>query len=144
DITADITFSATPATLDSNITAALNALTGQSGWSVTGTDITDMTVVAPIALDAESELRIATDPDGDEYLSLTGGSASLVVSERAGATAIAPVFQTEAIVHDIREPIRGYQELVNQGRTLEISAYETFGVKLWRADRLMQLVTKAE
>jgi len=142
DITADISWNATPATLASNIETALNALDGQSGWSVTGSSNDDLTVVAPVYLDAESELRVAVDLDGDEYNSLTGNGV-LQINERT-AVARAPVFQREAIIHDVREPLRAYSELVNQGRTLEISAYETFGVKLWREDRIMQIETLAE
>jgi len=144
DITASITFSATPATLVSNIDAALNGLTGQAGWVVSGTDITNITVTAPIFLDAESEFRLATDVNGDAENHLTGAGAKLVVSERTGAIARSPVFQREAIVHDVRHGIRAYQELVNQGRTLEVSAYEVFGVELWRPDRIMQIDTLAE
>ena len=143
DITADITYSSTPATMASNIAAAVNALTGQSGWTCTGSDNADLTLTAPIALDAESEARVGVDPDGDAYNSLTGGAGTVVLTERS-ATAVAPVFQREAIIHDVRAAIRGYQELVNQGRTLEVSAYETFGTKLWRDDRIMQIETDAD
>ena len=139
DITADITYSATPATTASNIAAALNALTGQSGWTADGTGgNADIEVQSPIYLDAESELRPAFDLAGDSYDS----GIATVVSEK-GAVARAPVFQRSALVHDVREPIRGFQELVNQGRTLEISAYETFGVDKWRDDRIMLIETDA-
>jgi hypothetical protein len=143
DITADITYSVTPATMASNIQTAINALTGQTGWTVTGSDNLLLVATAPIGLDAESELRVGVDPNGDDYNSLTGGAGTVVLTEKS-ATAIAPVFQREAIVHDVRHPISAYQELVNQGRTLEVSAYETYGVGSWRSDRIMHIETVAD
>lgn len=132
NITADIAINATEATMITNIQNALNGLTGQSGWVASGTDLVDMTITAPIYLDAESELRIATNPDtGETYNDFTSGD--VVITERS-ASARSLLFMRDALVLDIRESIQGHQDVLNHGRTLELAAYEKYGAGVWRAD----------
>lgn len=163
NVTAAITVSATPATMKSNIKAALEALTfsGNGTWTVGGTTLLDMTITPPanLWLDADSELRVAVDyanptliGEKSAYDLITGlsgapldiNSASLgvVVTEKS-ATAKGLLFQSDALVHDSRDKVRGSFELVNQGRTAEYAAYTTYGVKGWRREKGMFIVTKA-
>jgi len=64
-ITGEITAASSGDTTASNIQTALNALTGQTGWTATATDDDParITVTAPDYVDAESQLRVAIDID---------------------------------------------------------------------------------
>lgn len=129
-ITAAITKSGTPATTVANVKAALEALTftGNGTWTVTGAANNAIAITPPVALDAEEELRAARDP-------LTGAlytnGADVVITETT-ATAKALMFYRDALLLDVRKPLRVYSEEVNQGRVLELSSYETFGTATWR------------
>lgn len=153
DITATISANASGDTVATAVASALNALTGQSGWTAvaTGDDPERITVTAPIYLDAESELRVATNVSDptlparksayDLVTSLSGaptdadGASLGVVVKEISASAKSLMFTSEAIVYDIRQPVTAFQELVHQGRTLEISANEKYGVGHWRDER---------
>lgn len=161
DVTAAITAAASGNTTATNIAAALNALTGQSGWTAIATsdDPARITVTAPSYLDAESELRVAintSDPTlpsrKSAYDLITGlsgaptdanGDSLGVVVKEISADAKALMFTRDALVYDIRQPVNAFQELVHQGRTLEVSAYEKYGVGHWRDDRGLFVQTKA-
>lgn len=156
DVTAEITAAASGITTATNIASALNALTGQAGWTAVATsdDAERITVTPPVAtgyLDAESQLRVATniaDPTlparKSAYDLITGGSGgtvdaggdtmNIVVKEISG-DAKALMFARSALVYDIRQPVQSFSELVNQGRTLEVSGYEKYGIGHWRDDR---------
>lgn len=166
NITADISVGVDDATTATNIENALNALTypGSTGWTATDTGTAGQINVTPPAglyLDSQSELRVAidyynnptletqksyydqiTNPDGtatDE----NGESLGLVVRERS-ATAKSLLFFPQAMIHDVRQPIRSFMETVNQGRTVEISGYETYGVGGWRSELGMFIETDAD
>jgi len=89
NITAAITVSTTPATLITNIDAALNALTmtpyysGSGSWVTTGSDILDMTITPPsdFFVDDEQQLRIAVQYDDATKASLDGGDVNIVMQK---------------------------------------------------------------
>ena len=163
NLTAAITVSATVATMKSNIKAALEALTftGNGTWTVGGTTLLDMTITPPASLflDGDSELRVAVDYDNPSLVGeksafdvitglsgapvdINGDSMGVVVTEKS-ATAKGLLFQSDSLIHDSRDRIRAHFEVVNQGRTAEYAAYTTYGVKGWRRERGMFVVTKA-
>jgi hypothetical protein len=153
EITAAITAAASGNTVATNIAAALNALTGQSGWTAAATsdDPARITVTAPEYVDAESELRVAIDTSDptlpkrkSSYDLITGlsgapvdsGGDSLgVVVAEISADTKALMFTRDALVYDVRQPVQAFAETVYQGRTLEISGYEKYGVGHWRDER---------
>lgn len=164
DVTAAITVSAVAATMNSNIKTALEALTftGNGTWTVTSTDLTDIVVTPPatLFLDAESELRVATNYSTPNLpnqksaydlitglsgapLDVDGASLGIVVSEKS-ASAKSLLFYSDALLHDIRKPLRAFFEVVHQGRTAEYSAYETAAIDGWRTERGMFIETVAE
>ncbi len=137
NITAAITYSATPATLVSNIQAAIDALpTAVTGgtWVVSGTDVTDLTLTPPAGayLSESDRLRGANKFDEDAvivsdtgttlmksgYDLLTGTSSVFTdkdgtdvgfqLYERTGATAKSLLFQPQAIIWDIRKSITSH------------------------------------
>lgn len=163
NVTAAITVSAVVATMKTNIKSALEALTftGNGTWTVGGTTLLDMTITPPanLWLDAESELRVAVDYANPTLigeksafdlitglsgapLDINAASLGVVVTEKS-ATAQGLLFQSDSLVHDSRDKVRGSFELVNQGRTAEYAAYTTYGVKGWRREKGMFIVTKA-
>lgn len=163
NVTAAITVSGTPATMNSNIKAALEALTftGNGTWTVTSTTLTDIVITPPttLFLDADSELRVAVDYDNPTLigeksafdlitglsgapLDVNGASLGIVVSEKS-ATAKSLLFMPDAVVFDARDRVNAFFEVVNQGRTAEYSAYTTYGVARWRQERGMFIHTKA-
>lgn len=89
NITAAITASTTPATLITNIDAALNALdmsqyySGSGSWLTTGADILDMTITPPsdFFVDDEQQLRIAVQYDDATKASLDGGDVNIVMQK---------------------------------------------------------------
>lgn len=146
-ITGNITFSATPATLVSNIDAALEA-TGVTGWTTSGTDITDITVFAPATwyVDAEDELRVpvTSDNNGDKVYDSTL-DVDLVITERQGSTVRSPMFFREALLLDIRDPFTYRTYMDEKYRVLQSFAYETYAVSDWQAqDRILFVETKCE
>lgn len=164
DVTAAITAAASGNTTATNIASALNALTGQAGWTAVATsdDAERITVTPPTAtgyLDAESELRVANniaDPTlparKSAYDLITGGSGSTVdaggdtmniIVKEISADAKALMFTRQALVYDIRQPVQSHSELVNQGRTLEISGYEKYGIGHWRDERGLFIASSA-
>ncbi len=161
DITAAISAAASGDTVATNIASALNGLTGQSGWTAvaTGDDPERITVTAPDYVDAESQLRVAIDTSDptlpsrksayDLVTSLSGaptdnnGDSLGVTVNEISADCKALMFTRDALVYDIRQPVTAFQELVNQGRTLEISAYEKYGVGHWRDERGLFIQTVA-
>lgn len=161
NLTAAIEVSATPATTVSNIKAALEALTftGNTTWPVTGASNDDITITCPVYLDGDSELRVAVDMDnptvegeksaydlvGDRTgapLDINGDELGVQIFEKS-ASAKSLLFYRNALVHDVRAGVRAYFELVNQGRTAEYSAYETYGVGGWQPELGMFIETKA-
>jgi hypothetical protein len=160
-ITGEITAASSGDTTASNIQTALNALTGQTGWTATATDDDParITVTAPDYVDAESQLRVAIDIDNptlparksayDQITGLSGAptdnagdSLGVTVHEVSGS-AKALMFTRDALVYDIRQPVQAFSELEHQGRTMEISAYEKYGVGHWRDERGLFIETKA-
>ena len=133
-ITAPITYNATPATLATNIKTALDAL-GIGTWTVSGSAVDNMTVQAPHYVDAEDELLVHQN-------NLTGGAASLTISERS-ASALSIMYSRSAVILDIREPIRVHGEFLHAERIYDIMAYEKYGVALWRGDRVLFYETDA-
>ncbi len=165
NVTAAITVSGTPATMNTNIKNALEALTftGNGTWTVTSTTLLDILVVPPATLwlDADSELRVAVDyanptlqGEKSAYDLITGVAAApedvngddfgIVVSEYS-ATAKGLLFLPDSLVHDSRDRIRAHFALPDslQGRTAEYSVYTTYGVKAWRRERGLFVVSKA-
>lgn len=163
NLTAAITVSGTTGTMQTNIKNALEALTftGNGTWTLSGADNLNIVITPPstLWLDADSELRVAVDyanptlqAEKSAYdlvtglsgapLDINGASLGVVIGER-NATAKGLLFMPDSLVHDARDGIRGYFELVNQGRTAEYSAYTTYGVKSWRRERGMFVVSKA-
>lgn len=163
NLTAAITVSGTTATMQANIKAALEALTftGNGTWTLSGADNLSIVITPPttLFLDADSELRVAVDyanptliGEKTAYdlvtslsgapLDINGASLGVVISEKS-ATAKALLFMSDAIVHDARDRVRAYFEVVHQGRTAEYSAYTTYGVAGWRRERGMFIHTKA-
>lgn len=163
NLTAAITVSAVTATMQTNIETALNALTfeGNGVWNATGADNLNIVITPPatLFLDADQELRIAVDyanptliGEKTAYDLVTGLSGAVEdingdeqgvrITERS-ATAQGLLFMADALLHDSRDRVRGSFELVNQGRTAEYAAYTTYGVKAWRRERGMLVLTKA-
>jgi hypothetical protein len=147
--TGEIAYNANVATLSTNIETALNALDGESGWNVTGSDQTDLTIVAPRPLSGPDELMVAYRPEDDSgeryYNDLTDGGVAgdwLIISERS-ATADALFWAQDAVIYDRRSPLNTFMEEVNQGRTVEVSQYEVYGVGPWRGDRAILIQTDA-
>lgn len=152
-ITGDITYSATHATLLSNILAALNALSPSLGtWTGASASVSDITITAPSAfyVDAEDELRVPVTSDDNGVKAypgsaLTGGSTVYpLIWERVGATAIAPMFFRDSVLLDIRTPFTLVTELRRKYRTIENYAHETYAVSDWRPDYVLFIKTKAE
>lgn len=168
NITDEITFDATEADMATAIETELNALDmssfydGSGSWSVATTGTTyrfEVTPPADLWLDAEQELRVAVKYDDDANLDgeksaydlLTNptladdvnGDAQGVLVHEASATAKSLLFFPQAIVYDVRKPVTAFFELVNQGRTAEYSAYETYGVGKWRHELGMTIETDA-
>lgn len=144
NVTANISYSGTPATLVSNIKTALEALTYPSNgtWTVTGTSVDNISVTSPMYLDATQELRVAVDDDGYDIVNLTGTGASLTITE-VSAVARSIYYLRDAIALDMRQTPQLYQELVNNGRTLELSLYEKYGTGLVKPERGFFVITKA-
>ncbi|KKM96812.1 hypothetical protein LCGC14_1174280 [marine sediment metagenome] len=167
-ITATITVSATPATMITNIKAALEALTftGNGTWTVTGSANNDITITPPatLYLDDDSQLRVAVkyDEDGtlDNYVALQksaydlvtglggnivdsdGNSLGIKLYERS-ASAKSLMFYPDALAFDIREAVKSHFETVFQGRTAEYSAYMKYGVGKWSPELGMFIETTA-
>lgn len=131
-----------------------------AGWVVTSASATEYTITPPANLYAgdRDQLRIAidyynnpvlldegfkstydlltvggvvpatdsvgVDPNGDPY--------GFKLEEIVGATARSPIFYRNALMLDEREPLKLFAELVNQGRSIELSAYQVFGAKEWQ------------
>lgn len=163
DVTAAITVDAVTATMQTNIKTALEALTfdGNGTWTLSGADNLSIVITPPTTLyfDAERELRVAIDYstptlEGEKsaYDLVTGLSGApedingddlgVVVSEKSG-TAKSLLFYRDALLQDIRKPVKAFFELVHQGRTAEYSAYETTAIDGWRSELGMFIVTKA-
>lgn len=163
DVTAAITVSGTTATMQANIKAALEALTfdGNGTWTLSGASNTAIVVTPPatLYLDAESELRVAIDYDdptldgeksaydlvtslSDAPEDVNGDSIGVEVTEKS-ASAKSLLFFRDALIHDIRKPVRANFELVHQGRTAEYAAYETAAIAGWRGELGMFIETKA-
>jgi hypothetical protein len=66
----------------------------------------------------------------------------LIISERS-ATADALFWAQDAVIYDRRSPLNTFMEEVNQGRTVEVSQYEVYGVGPWRGDRAILIQTDA-
>lgn len=156
--TGAITVSTTAATMKSNVKAALEALTiaGNGTWTVNGTTFDKLELVPPatLYLDAQSELRAAVDPANPHVP--TAKSAYDLISDGSGvlagkgfqiyeksASCKNLLFFSDAIVFDVRQPVRSFYETVNQGRTAEYSAHMTYGVGAWREELGMFIETKA-
>lgn len=144
NVTGDITFSATPATLATNIKTALDALS-LGTWTVAdgGGGLPDIDVTPPTTLfyNEGFELRKALDIDGNWDEALTG-TVTLAFQERS-AFCNAPFYERQAIALDIRQPVRVYMDWDDATRTLDIGAYETYGHKAWRVERGMNIVSDA-
>lgn len=165
NVTAAITVSGTPATMNSNIKSALEALTfaGNGTWTVTSTTLTDILITPPatLFLDAESELRVAVNyanptlyGEKSAYDLITGvtgaptdvnGDSFGIVLSEYSATAKSLLFMPDALVHDARDNVHAWYATPDdrQGRVAEFSAYTTYGVAGWRRERGMTIVTKA-
>ena len=132
--TGNIAYSATAATLVSNINTALDAIADGLDWSATasGTNINDIEITYPSTLYVmhPEELRLNRDTDGDD---VADAGVTVSILERS-AIARAPIWSRSAVVHDRREPIRVNLDTLYQGRTLEVGGYETYGVGAWRQD----------
>jgi len=137
-ITANITYSATIATLLSNIKTALDAL-AIGTWTVTGTVVTDITVVAPHYVVAEDELSFPRLADGTFDNALTGGV--LVIQERSAVCAT-PFYSRNAVALDIREPFSFSNWVEMNTRTVLSSATEVYAVGEWQDDRILFYETK--
>lgn len=138
--TADIAIGANAAGTLTNILAALNALTPEMGtWTGSGATYTTLKVTSPAFVDQESQLTYGYDSDGDLVDNVTGGFRI----EEVSATARAPFFQPQGIIHDVRKGLQVYQEWFNRKRVLEIGAYETYGIGAWEAERLAYIETDA-
>ena len=143
NITADITYSVTPATLVSNIQAALDALpTSATGgtWVVSGTDVTDITLTPPAAVyhNYPDRIRVANKRDEDAVLEsdlgtefmkpyydeLTGAGTlftdkdgniqRVVLRERVGATCLSPLFMRDALIWDVRQGVKSFFALPDE------------------------------
>lgn len=154
NITAAITVSGTPATTVANIKAALEALTftGNGTWTVTGATNLLIVVTPPttLYLDGDSELRVAVDKANPTVINAKsaydlitglsgapldkdGASLGAVVTEKS-ASCKSLLFYRNALVWDVRKPLQTYFWLVNEGRTAEYSAYETYGIGEWQGE----------
>jgi len=168
NITAEITVSATEATMIANIDAALDALTftGNGTWDTVGTDNADLTINPPagLYLDDDSQLRVAVKYDEDATLDnkvalqksaydlvttlggnivdAAGTSLGIKLYERS-ASAKSLLFYRDALVYDIRSAPKAHFETVYQGRTAEYSAYSTYGAGKWSPELGMFIETTA-
>lgn len=175
NITAAITVSTTAATMVGNIQTALNALdmsgfySGSGTWTVSGTDIADITVTPPSDLYLEDDMQLRVAVANDETATLSGGfieanlqksaydlvtnpdgtvtdqdgnSIGVALWERS-ATAKSLMFHREALIFDVRSAVQSHFELVYQGRTAEYSAYMTYGIGKWSPELGMFVHTKA-
>lgn len=131
-ITAEITYSTTPATLVTNIKTALEALTfaDNGTWAVSGAAVTAIEITPPVLLDVESELRMATNPATGELYT----NSDVVVIREKTATASALMYLSDALIYDQRSMPKMYYEQLNQGRTVKMSMYEVYGVGAWRPE----------
>ncbi len=173
NITADITYSATIATLLTNIDAAIAALpvaVRGGTWVATGTVVTDITVTPPAdVFHAYSDrLRIANKYDtdavlendlgvdlmksfydeltgvGTDYTDKDGNAMGVVLRERVGSTCKSLMFERNAIIWDVRKGIKANFELVFQGRTAEYAGYMTYGAGDWSPEVGAFIHTKCE
>lgn len=175
NITAAITVSTTAATMVTNVQTALNALdmsgyySGAGTWTVSGTDIANLTITPPTDMHLEDaiQLRVAVKQDEDATLdggfieanlqksaydlvtnpdgSITdqdGNSIGVALYERS-ATAKSLLFQRESMIFDIRRSVTSHFELVYQGRTAEYAASMVYGLGGWSPELGMFIETKA-
>jgi hypothetical protein len=141
-ITADITYSATPATLVSNIKTALDALS-HGVWTVSGTAINDITVVAPHFVDTEDKLAVPlVQSTGLPDQALVGTNANIVITERS-AKARAVFFNQNAFAFDLRENTNVSYEYLYDARTDMFYADENWGMGVYQPDRVMFVETDA-
>lgn len=141
--TANIKVGANAAGTLTNILAALNGLSGFGGtgttWTGSGTTYSTLVIVSPVYVDEECQLEMGLDADGDVVNEVTGG----ITIEEVSAKARAPFFQSEGIIYDIRSQVAAYTEWIPKARTLDIGAYEVYGVGAWNAERLGYIETDA-
>lgn len=136
--TANIAIGANVAATVTNIKTALDAL-GFGAFTVTGTNYNNVRVQSPVFVDEEMQLELGRDDEGDIVNNVTG---SIVIQE-VSAVARAPFFERSGVIYDIRKALNVYQEWFPRRRTLEIGAYETYGVGAWRDERLGFIETNA-
>lgn len=176
NITDAITVTGTPATDITAIAAAINALPASvrgGTWSVTGTDMEDLTVTPPTDFYTPDpdNLRIANKFDEDAVIlgqtgvtlqksaydlvtdgggdptgatDMNGTPVGVELLERAGATAKSLIFQPMSILWDIRQGVQSFFELTKQGRTAEYSGHMVYGAGQWSPELGMFILTKAE
>lgn len=162
NVTAAITVSANAATMIANIKAALEALTfdGNGTWTVTGA--ASPYVITPpstLYLDGDSELCVAVNKSSPTVinqksaydlvtglsgapLDKDGASLGVTITEKS-ASAKSLLFYKDALIWDVRKPLKTYFWLVNEGRTAEYSAYETYGIGEWQGELGMTIETAA-
>lgn len=135
-ITANIAYNSTPATLASNIQTALNAVSGSSGWVVTAptSNVNNIQVQAPYYLDAENELTFGKT--AEDVFDETFDAGTLTIQE-VSAVARSLIFEREALIHDARQGVKVEREWKPSYRTLDIMGYEVYGVGGWRPERGM-------
>lgn len=136
--TANIAIGAAVANTVTNIKNALDAL-GFGAFTVTGSAYTDIQIQSPVYVDEEMQLEMGRDDNGDIVENVTG----TITIQEVSAVARAPFFEREGVIYDIRKKVTAYQEWFPRRRTLEIGAYEVYGVGAWRADRLGYIETDA-
>jgi hypothetical protein len=146
-ITAEITVDATDApaiadTIDA-IEAALNAVTNfPDGWVVGGTALNALTITPPLTyyVDAEDELRLATNEDGD--IDGTISASNIIISENT-ATAKAVMWTPETVALDVRTPMTMGMEMYNEEGYIRMFGKQTYGVEDLRGDRRFHVHTLA-
>ncbi len=144
--TGDITYSATHATLATNIQTALNALSGLGTFTVTSASLTDITVTPATTLfvDLEDMLENPTGDDG-AYLyltTITGTSPVLTIREKS-AWVYSPVYTRDSIIWDIRKPFTLDSWIDYELRGIVNQATEVYGVEGWRSERIYFVQTDA-
>ena len=173
NISAEITVNSTVATMISNIQSALRTLTGDNGWTVTGTAIDDLTITPPTSyfVDDFRQLRVAVDtsdqdevtyispnfdiiPKKGKYDKVTGHTATapedfdelqlgVDIKERS-ATAKGLSFFQQGLMFDQRSPFTVGSELVKQDRTIEYYGSMFYGENVWHPEYGFHVLAKAD
>ena len=101
-----------------------------------------------VAIDYDNPTVPGEQSAYDLVTTVTGGPSDIFGDElgvqvwERSATCKSLLFFRDALIHDVRKPVKAFFELTMQGRTAEYSVYETYGVGDWRPELGMTIETK--